>query len=150
MDGKLTAAEVRAASDTNSFTQKAHTSREQNCEPKRKQNQDSCKDNGVAAEVGAAIDKNSFIQNAHTQDIDTQDLCAQNTGTKTTSLVRTRAVENRTKKWLARAGKQRTEQNLTDKRHLQKAEPGVEASEREDSRRTEKEDNPKKKNANET
>ena len=81
VDGKLTAAEGRAASDTNSFTQKAHTSREQNCEPKRKQEQDSCKDNGVAAEVGAAIDTNSFLQNAHTQDIDTQDLCTQNTGT---------------------------------------------------------------------
>ena len=97
-----------------------------------KSKQDSCKDYGVAAEVGAAIDTNSFIQNAPTQDIHTQDLCTQNTGTKTTSLVRTRTVENRTKKWHAGAGKQRTEQNLTDKRHLQKAAPGVEVSERED------------------
>ena len=50
VDDKLAAAEVRAASDTNSLTQEAHASREQNCEPKRKQEQESCKDNGVAAE----------------------------------------------------------------------------------------------------
>ena len=61
--------------------------------------------------------------------------------------VRTRTAENRTKKWQAGDKKQRTEQNHPDKRHLQKAEPGAEASEREDPRQIEKEDNSKK-NAN--
>ena len=123
MDNEV-AAEVGAAIDSNSFVQNAHTSREQNYEPERKQEQDSCMDNEAAAEVGAAIDTKLFIQNAHSRDIHTQDLHTQNAGTKTTSQMRTRTAESRTK-WQAGDEKQRAEQNHTDKRHLQNTEQGL-------------------------